>query len=43
MAIDHGPQGIRVNRVCPGDAETPMEHADAESSFITSVAITVDG
>jgi NAD(P)-dependent dehydrogenase (short-subunit alcohol dehydrogenase family) len=31
MALDHGPQGIRVNAVCPGDTETPMEHADAES------------
>jgi NAD(P)-dependent dehydrogenase (short-subunit alcohol dehydrogenase family) len=30
MAIDHGPQGIRVNAVCPGDTDTPMEHADAE-------------
>jgi NAD(P)-dependent dehydrogenase (short-subunit alcohol dehydrogenase family) len=30
MAIDHGPQGIRVNAVCPGDTETPMEHVDAE-------------
>lgn len=30
MAIDHGPQGIRVNAVCPGDTETPMEVADAE-------------
>src|SRR5438876_6927311 len=25
MAIDHGPQGIRVNAVCPGDTMTPME------------------
>ncbi len=24
MAIDHGPQGIRVNCVCPGDVDTPM-------------------
>lgn len=24
MALDHGPQGIRVNAVCPGDVETPM-------------------
>ena len=24
MAIDHGPQGIRVNCVCPGDVETPL-------------------
>jgi NAD(P)-dependent dehydrogenase (short-subunit alcohol dehydrogenase family) len=31
MALDHGPQGIRVNAVCPGDTETPMEHEDAEA------------
>jgi NAD(P)-dependent dehydrogenase (short-subunit alcohol dehydrogenase family) len=30
MAIDHGPQGIRVNAICPGDTMTPMEEADAE-------------
>jgi len=30
MAIDHGPQGIRVNAVCPGDTSTPMERSDAE-------------
>jgi NAD(P)-dependent dehydrogenase (short-subunit alcohol dehydrogenase family) len=30
MAIDHGPDGIRVNAVCPGDTETAMERADAE-------------
>lgn len=24
MAIDHGPQGIRVNCICPGDTDTPM-------------------
>jgi NAD(P)-dependent dehydrogenase (short-subunit alcohol dehydrogenase family) len=29
MAIDHGPQGIRVNAICPGDTVTPMEEADA--------------
>ena len=29
MAIDHGPDGIRVNSVCPGDVETRMMHADA--------------
>jgi NAD(P)-dependent dehydrogenase (short-subunit alcohol dehydrogenase family) len=30
MALDHGPRGVRVNAVCPGDTETPMEHRDAE-------------
>ncbi|HTW31190.1 MAG TPA: SDR family NAD(P)-dependent oxidoreductase [Candidatus Sulfotelmatobacter sp.] len=24
MAVDHGPQNIRVNCVCPGDVDTPM-------------------
>jgi len=30
MAIDHGPDGIRVNCVCPGDTETPMLFDDAD-------------
>jgi len=30
MAIDHGPDGIRVNCVCPGDVDTPMLTDDAE-------------
>ncbi len=29
MAIDHGPDGIRVNCVCPGDILTPMLPDDA--------------
>jgi NAD(P)-dependent dehydrogenase (short-subunit alcohol dehydrogenase family) len=29
MAIDHGPQGIRVNCICPGDVYTPMLPEDA--------------
>jgi NAD(P)-dependent dehydrogenase (short-subunit alcohol dehydrogenase family) len=43
MAIDHGPDGIRVNCVCPGDVQTPMLPDDAvlflasdESSFTTA-------
>ena len=35
MAIDHGPQGIRVNAVCPGDTETPMEHEDARAQGLS--------
>jgi NAD(P)-dependent dehydrogenase (short-subunit alcohol dehydrogenase family) len=31
LAIDHGPQGIRVNCLCPGDVDTPMLAADAEA------------
>ena len=29
MAIDHGPSGIRVNCICPGDTDTPMLPDDA--------------
>ena len=35
MAIDHGPQGIRVNCVCPGDVMTPMLEDDAEKRGLT--------
>lgn len=31
MAIDHGPQGIRVNCICPGDVDTPMLAAEADA------------
>ena len=34
MAIDHGPDGIRVNCVCPGDVETPMLPDDARKRGI---------
>ena len=30
MAIDHGPQNIRVNCVCPGDTDTPMLRDEAQ-------------
>jgi len=35
MALDHGPDGIRVNCVCPGDVETPMLTDDAEKRGMT--------
>jgi len=34
MAIDHGPDGIRVNCVCPGDTETPMLTDDADKRAV---------
>jgi NAD(P)-dependent dehydrogenase (short-subunit alcohol dehydrogenase family) len=30
MAIDHGPQGVRVNCLCPGDTDTPMLRQEAQ-------------
>ncbi len=30
MALDHGPQFIRVNCICPGDTETPMLYSEAQ-------------
>lgn len=30
MAVDHGPQGIRVNCICPGDTDTPMLESEAK-------------
>lgn len=44
MAIDHGPQNIRVNCVCPGDTDTPLLRDEAkqlgkeEASFLVSSA-----
>ncbi len=29
MALDHGPQGIRVNCICPGDTQTGMLESEA--------------
>jgi len=30
MAIDHGPQNIRVNCICPGDTDTGMLREEAQ-------------
>jgi NAD(P)-dependent dehydrogenase (short-subunit alcohol dehydrogenase family) len=44
LAIDHGPQHIRVNSVCPGDIDTPMLRNEArqlgqsESDFLAEAA-----
>jgi NAD(P)-dependent dehydrogenase (short-subunit alcohol dehydrogenase family) len=35
MAIDHGPQGVRVNAICPGDTDTPMEREDARNQGLS--------
>ncbi len=44
MAIDHGPAGIRVNCVCPGDTDTAMLRSEARQlgedvgAFLTGAA-----
>jgi NAD(P)-dependent dehydrogenase (short-subunit alcohol dehydrogenase family) len=44
MAIDHGPENIRVNCVCPGDTDTPLLHdearqlAQSEQGFMAEAA-----
>lgn len=38
MAIDHGPQGIRVNCICPGDTDTPMLRSEARQLGLDETA-----
>ena len=44
LAIDHGPDNVRVNCVCPGDTDTPMlrheaqQLGQAEASFLAEAA-----
>src|SRR5271165_4178252 len=42
MAIDHGPQNIRVNCICPGDTDTGMLRAEAQQLGETSVHFLAD-
>ncbi len=44
MAMDHGPEGVRVNCLCPGDTDTPMLREEArqlgmgEAEFLAEAA-----
>lgn len=42
MAIDHGPQGIRVNCVCPGDTDTPMLRSEARQLGVAEAAFLAE-
>jgi len=35
MALDHGPQNIRVNCICPGDTDTPLLRSESEALGIS--------
>ncbi len=43
MAIDHGPQNIRVNTVCPGDTDTPMLRSEARELGLEETALVEAG
>ena len=42
MAVDHGPEGIRINAVCPGDTDTPMLANEAKQLRQTHEEILAD-
>lgn len=43
LAIDHGPQNIRVNSVCPGDTDTPMLRGEARELGLEEMALVEAG
>jgi NAD(P)-dependent dehydrogenase (short-subunit alcohol dehydrogenase family) len=42
MAIDHGPQGVRVNCLCPGDTDTPMLRHEAAQLGVNEAEFLAD-
>jgi NAD(P)-dependent dehydrogenase (short-subunit alcohol dehydrogenase family) len=42
MAIDHGPQKIRVNCICPGDTDTAMLRQEAQQLSASAVDFLAD-
>jgi NAD(P)-dependent dehydrogenase (short-subunit alcohol dehydrogenase family) len=38
MAIDYGPERIRVNCLCPGDTDTPMLREEARQTGLSEAA-----
>lgn len=43
MAVDHGPQKIRVNSVCPGDTDTAMLRNEAAQLGLADTALVEAG
>ncbi|MDC6165966.1 SDR family NAD(P)-dependent oxidoreductase [Paucibacter sp. XJ19-41] len=43
MAVDHGPQQIRVNSVCPGDTDTAMLRDEAAQLGLAETALVEAG
>ncbi|WP_320534428.1 SDR family NAD(P)-dependent oxidoreductase [Robbsia andropogonis] len=43
MAVDHGPEGITVNCVCPGDTDTPLLLDEARQLGLHDDALIVQG
>jgi NAD(P)-dependent dehydrogenase (short-subunit alcohol dehydrogenase family) len=43
MAVDHGPQRIRVNCVCPGDTDTAMLRNEAQQLGLADTALVIAG